>query len=284
MNTLFDAIKQNRSQLAGQQAPVTDETSRVQSLLRAKSGKQVAGGGAAAPSNLGEQAAVQQTNQQFGQLAVGQQLQQKAEDQAVAGQQQEAQLQRQEIDQAKRFQTVQNQMKTNQLLNELSRDRATLDLEKDRARLEQTSFLLALQDKKYTDDLQDIAKRRRLDDAAVFQREMEEMAFGDSLDLLKQKLGGQDILAANDRDYRKALSALSIQDAMQVAEMEMAAEEKAGALDREALKSGAILAAKTANTASMYGGIGKLTEAGIQVYDKYADKESPNKPSDGGAS
>lgn len=276
MANLFDTIRQNRSALGGQQAGVTEETGKLQSLLRAKSGRAVAGGDAA-PSNLGEQAAVSQTNAQLGQIGQGLQIQQQSDDLAAHSQQQQAQQQRADIDQARRFATVQNQLKTNQLLSELSRDKATLNLDRDRARLEQASFLLAMQDKKYTDELQDVGRRRRLDDAAVFQKEMEEMAFGDSLALVKQKLGNNDVLSASDRDYKAALTGMSIDDAIKVAEIEMAAEAKASEMEREAAKSGATLSAKTANTQSMYQAGGQLVNTGIQAYDKYSDSKSQNK-------
>lgn len=280
MANLLDTIRRNRSSLAGEPAPLTDETQKVGALLRAKTGRQV-GPQDAAVSNLGEQSAVDQANRQLGQLGTGMQIQQQGEDLAAAGQEQQASQARADINQASRFNTVQNQLKTNQLLNDLTRDKGTLDMEKDRARLEQASFLLAMQDKKYTDELQEIGRRRRLDDSAAFQQEMEQMAFGDNLDLLKTKLGNENVLAASDREYKKALSQLSIDDALEIARMEMAAEEKASALEREAAMSGATLAAKAANTQSMYQGLGQIPGIAAQAYDRYSDNSSQQKPNQG---
>lgn len=280
MPNLFDQIKLNRASLSGTQAGVTDETGKLQTLLRAKSGRTV-GPGDTATSNLGEQAAVAQANQQLQQAGGQLQQQQAAETAAIQGQAQDYRSQKQDIDQAQKFNTLQTQMKTNQLLADLGRDKDSLSLDKDRGRLEQASFLLAMQDKQYTDQLQDIGRRRRLDDAVAFQQELAQMEFGANLDLLKTKLKNGDVLSSSDRDFKQALSSLSIADAMKVAEIEMAAEAKASELERDAAKSGATLAAKAANTQSMYQGVGKVVETGIQGYDKYKDNQSTNKPQTG---
>ncbi len=276
MANLFDTINQNRQQLAGQQAPVTDETGRIQKLLRAKSGKNV-GTSDTAVSSLGEQAAVADTNAQLASLTPGLQLQQQAETIEREGQQQKVQQAEQDIEQSRRFNNVQNNIRTQQLLGDLSRDRGSLDLDKDRSKLEQVSFLMSMQDRKYTDELEAIGKRRRLDDEVAFRNEMEQVAFRDSIDILRDKLGKGDVLAANDREFATAMSNLSLDEAMKIANLEMQYAQSGSDLEnREAVDSNK-RAAKAANQQALYQGVSGLVSGGIQAsgVEKRKEKLKP---------
>jgi hypothetical protein len=105
-----------------QQQGVTDETSKLQTLLRAKSGKASAGGPVAS-SNLGETQAVTQTNQQLGQVAAQNEIQNQTNEQQSLAQDQSAQLQNAETNQSRRFDTIQNRLKTDSLLSEYERNK-----------------------------------------------------------------------------------------------------------------------------------------------------------------
>lgn len=284
MANLLETIKQNRDQLAGQQAPMTDETQKTQTLLRAKSGR-AASGGEAPASSLQEQVANSATTGQLQGIGSQVQLQQKADETAAAGQQQAAQTARNEIDQAKRFNTIQNNMKANSILNDLSRDRGALDLDKERGRLEQATFILAMQDKQYTDQLQDIGRRNRLDDQTVFKNEMARIAFQDNLDLLKTKLGNQDVISASDRDFKKAMSDLSIEDAVQIASTEGKYAESGAGMNRDLISFEAKQKAKQANGAAQAQGLSGLMSGGIGAvgaYEKGQDKQSNQAMAQGG--
>lgn len=267
MANLLETIKQNRQALT-QPAGVEDQTQKVQTLLRAKSGKAV-GGGDAVTSNLGEQAAVQNTNVMMGQVAGQAQVQQQGDVLAQAQQQQQERLQRQDIDQAKKFDTVQNRLQTQTVLNDLSRNKGALDQDKQQAQLEQAAFLLSMQDKKYTDQLQEIGRRRRLDDEGAFKSEMQDQAFGDSLGLLQSKLGNQDVMSSSDRDFKQAMSSLNVDDALKIAEMNQASNERMAAIDANAIRQGAAISARQAAGTEQAQSLASLVSAGVKGYDAY---------------
>lgn len=285
MPNLLDTIKQNRDQLAGQQAPATDQTQKVQQLLRAKSGQAVTGGDATI-SNIGEQAANDQTNQQLQQQGQQIQLQQQSTKQAAQQEQQQTDTQKQQLDQAKRFQTIENRMKTNNLLNDLTRDKASLSLDKDRSRLEQAAFLLSMQDKQYTDNLQDIGRKRGLDNDMKFKDEMQQVAFGDNLDILQNKLGQDDVMRASDRQFKQAMSNMSIDDAQKIAAIEIAGNAQMGALNQASMVQEAQRQAALGNAAGKAQGLSGLLSAGISGAGKLGSSSGggTNSDSSGGIS
>lgn len=264
MANLLDTIKQNRSALATEKPEVEDQTLKVQKLLRAKTGREV-GPAETATSNIAEQVAQGTTASQIQQLGSQMQLQQAGEDIEQARLAQQERLQRQETDQARKFQTMQTKMETNKLLNDLSRDRATLSLEKDKSRLEQTAFLLAMQDKKYTDQLQDAGRKQRLDDQVAFNEAIQKESFGLELDLLKKKLGNQDILASSDRQFQEMLASMSIAEAQQIAQMEMAYDQQVAAIKAELMRQGVSAQAAQAAAETQAAGAQSILKGGIGI-------------------
>lgn len=278
MANLFDKIQQNRAALSAEKPEPAEETSRIQKLLRAKTGQAVAPSETGI-SNIAEQVAAGQTQAQISQLGQGMAVQQAADTVEQAKLAQQERLQRQEADQARRFQTVQTRMQTNQILNDLSRDRATLDLDKDKARLEQVGFLLAFQDKKYTDKLQAVGRRRRLDDQTEFNQAMQQQTFGMELDLLKDKLGKNDILQASDRDFQIAMSNLSIQEAQAIADMEMQYDQQVTAIKAELMRQGVSAEAAQAAAETQAAGAQSILKGTIQAGEAYGDGKFDKKES-----
>lgn len=273
MANLLETIQKNRQQVLGQQAPVTDETQRIRELLRAKSGK-AASSSASNISNIGEQAAVDQTNQQLASLIPQATIQSQQENVAAAGQMQQQKQQKQEISQARNFNNVQNNIRTQQLLSSLERDKGELDLDRDRAKLEQTSFLLAMQDKQYTDQLEAIGKRRRLDNAQVFASEMQDLAFGQYLGLLQDKLNKNDILAASDREFAEMMNNLSIQDAIKIAEIENKNAQNESDFNINQYQTQYAAASKAASEQAKAQATGQLVTTGVEAYGKYSDSQA----------
>lgn len=267
---LLDIIRQNRAGLAGTQATLTDETQRAQGLLRAKSGKAL-GSSDIGTSNLGEQAAVAGTQAQLGAMALDTQVHQTADDIVARKEELQTQQQRQQIEQARKFQTAENRIRTTQLLNDLSRDKASLDLDKDRGRLEQTAFLLSIQDKQYVDQLQDVGKRQRLDNEVNFREAQEQMAFGDSLSLLRSKLQGKSVLQVSDREFQQALSQMSIDELVQMAELEARDMGSKEATDRDLMQTDAGQKMLSGNVQAQAQGIQGLLQGGLQGYSAYAN-------------
>lgn len=277
MANLFDTIKENRSLLATEKPEVEDQTLKVQKLLRAKTGREV-GPAETATSNVAEQVAQGTTGTQLAQLGSQMQMQQAGEDIEQARLAQQERLQREETDQARKFQTMQTRMETNKLLNDLSRDRGSLSLEKDKARLEQTAFLMAMQDKKYTDQLQDAGRRQRLDDQVAFNEEMQKQAFGLELDLLKDKLQKQDILSASDREFQQMLSSMSIADAQAIAQMEMAYDQQVTAIKAELMRQGVSAEAAQAAAETQAAGAQSILKGGIGIGEAYGSGKFDKKP------
>ena len=224
---LFDEIQKNLSALASQRAPTTDETQKAQRLLRAKSGRAVTGEGIGEGPSVAEQAAVQQT-----QLGLQQMQPQIGMQKESLGLQQQAQTQQQQqaeqqIAQARKFDTIESRIRADTLLRDLERDRGSLDLDRDRARLEQVGTLLALQDRKYVDQLQNEGRRARLEDQSQFQDELSRSVFGANEELLKQRLGDQSVLSAKKRDFNRVLAQMNIGDAIAVLKNELANQRAA---------------------------------------------------------
>lgn len=269
MANLLETIRKNRSALATEQAPLTDETQRTQELLQAKTGKAL-GPSETATSNIAEQVAVGGTQAQIQQLGQQLQQQQAAEDIEGLRQTQQERLQRGELDQARKFQTIQTKMETNKLLNELQRDKATLDLEKDKSRLEQTAFLLAMQDKRYVDNLQAVGRRNRFDNQQQFNEELQKQIMGIEVDFLKTKLNQSDILAASDRDFREMLAGMSFADAQAIAQMEMQYDQTVAQIKAQLMREGVSAQAAQAAAETQAAGAQSIVKGAIKAGETYA--------------
>lgn len=247
MPSLLDTIKQNSQP---QQAGMEDNTSLAATLQRAKSGKQVSG--SAPVSNIGEQVANQDTNaqlQQVGQQAQVQNLAAGQQQQQVA---QQGQQQATEIQQGRNANQMQARLKTNELLQGLEQAGQTLDQDKKNAQMEQLGFNLAMQDKTYTDQLQREGAKQRLNDRTSFADAAARQSLGDGLDIFQQQLGGKNLIAANDREFTRALAQMDMDSAMQMA-------------------NNAAKAAQIQGTASAVGGI---ADAGIKGWSDYNKQQS----------
>lgn len=242
MPNLLDTIRQNNPAL--QQQGVTDESQKLQGLLRAKSGKAVEGGGVAS-SNLGEQQAVTQANTQMQnqvapQVAIANQGQQ--QQQQAQGQQETQQVQA--VEQQRKFDTVENKMKTNQLMNDFQRNSGRVDLARDKSSLEQLGFQVRLQNKQYTDQLQREGNMRRLSDQNQFNQQLSQTILGDQQSLLEKQLGNKSVLDASDRDFKQAMAKMDVGAAYDMFKTEQAA----------------------AKQRAMWSGIGSVVTTGVGAY------------------
>lgn len=156
----------------------------------------------------------------------------------------------------------------------MAQDRGQMDQNKKQAQLEQVAFHLSMQDKQYTDTLQDVGRKRRLDDDSNFREEMADLAFGQNLDFVKQQLGQNDILAASDRDFQKIISQMNIEDAQRIAATEMAMATEASDIQNSFATDQARIAATAANTQAKYNAYGQLISTGLNAYGKYEDNKT----------
>lgn len=241
--TLYDTIQQNLTQK--QPAPGdTDQTAQARKLLAASSGK--ATGPSAPASNVGEQAAVDTTRQNLGQVQQQGQMAaagiQQAQKQVEAGEQ--TQRGALSINEQATIQHA-NQQKT-QIMQELSQSGQQLDADRDRAKLEQLTQSMALNDKKYVDTLDLEGSKLRLDSDLAFKTELQKSILGSNTDLLKQSLQADDISQASARDWQKLIASIDINQAITLANN----------------------AAKDAATASQIGAAQKIIQTGADVYSR----------------
>lgn len=212
-STLLDTIRNNLATQASTQAPVEDQTAKAGRLLRAKSGKAVGPAEAAQP-NLGELAAVDQTQQQLQQVGQQAGLASQAIKQEAAGTAQEQQIRERDIQQARKFNTIENKLKTDQILRDYEQNRGRVNLAADKAAAEQLGFNIRLQNQQYVDQLQREGKRSRLDDAAAFQEALARDIYGMDADLLKRQLGNKNILEVSDDEFKRLQGRRSADEAI----------------------------------------------------------------------
>ena len=254
MATLLEKIQSNLQNLTtspsgggGVGTGMSDSTQSAARLLAARSGKAV---GTPAPlSNIGEQVTLGTTNQQLGQV------QQAANTQAAqlgqAGTQQEQTFNTAQADMNlhRQQQEQQYRIQTGNLLAELERDRGSLDMDKKKFGMEQVASSMALQDRQYTDTLQREGARKRLQDSIRFEEELAKSVMADNYNILKAKLGKQNVLSANDRDFQRAMGRMNVGEALAIARGNAAAARAAGmASGLGGMASGAASAYKPAET------------------------------------
>lgn len=195
-----------------------EQTESVRRILRAKTGKEAAPGTTGPrQSAIQEKIAQRQTDIGLGQLA------QKGQIQAAQLEEREADIAQREEQQKESFlnniQKLRSQylQETNNLLDNYNRGVKTLDTRKDIKELEQLGFMARMQNDKYIHNLQTEGKRKRLDSGVNFKREMAKSILRNQEQLLSDKLAFERIISADDREFRKELSKINIDYALQIA-------------------------------------------------------------------
>lgn len=254
--SLLDAIR-NNSQAMTQGQGVTDETSKVANLMRARTGK-ASTGSPIAQSNLGEQGAVATTNSTMqNQVAPAAAIQQAGLEQQQAGQQSQLAAQEQGIQQSRKFDSQQSQTKVDQILSDLERNKGTIDFQKDKAALEQVGQNLRLSNQKYVDELQREGSRMRLNDENSFAQEIARVGYGDNQKLLEKNLNNKSILKASDREFQMSMANLGLDASYQMFQNSAAGKAQA----------------------AQYTAAGSAITSGIGAYNTYQNKQTPVTPS-----
>lgn len=243
--TLMEALQAQKQKPA---APAPGTTDLTRKLLLAKSGKAgaAAGGGAPNISNLGEQAAIQQTTADLGQVEKQGQVADQAEAMGNEGLAEAERAGRTSLGQQRQGNQLQLKMDTNRLFRDIEESGKKLDFEKDKAQLDQLSQNLRLQDQQYVDKLQHEGQKARLDNDLDFEKEYQKSQLGDLEELYRTKLGVNNLLSAKERDLKKFMGTMDIQDAIQIAKSN----------------------GKRAAIQQKWQGIGNAAEAGISMMKK----------------
>lgn len=218
-NSLLNQLRGNKAVQSADalQPKMTDETGRIQGLLRAKSGRAVGPEAGPAASTLQEQVAAQQGREQavnvLQQEEMGlEQLQQEElfRDQQAA--QQEAQLDDRQV--ALQEQYVQ---RASALMQNFVNQGRELDFSQKKAQVEQVGFALRLNNEKYVADLQQAGAKARLTDALEFQEALQRSIFAEELDLLNSDLSFQRMLDKEAREFKMDVAELDINQAINIA-------------------------------------------------------------------
>ena len=229
---LLDTIKQNLSRLGDQRqagAAGLGTTAAAQRMLQAGTGKAEQAGAAPATSTIGEQVAVQQTQQQLAQVGEQAQLAGAELEQRAATQQSREQLATEELTQRRDNFLNQYYRESSSVLSQLERERDKMSQEEQLAKMEQIGFTLKLADDQYVFALQDQGRRQRLDSEAGFRIGLQEAINADLVDLFRDDIEWQKTYDMSEREYTDWLANLDLEKALQVAEEQKRAEGIASA-------------------------------------------------------
>lgn len=217
--TLLDTIQKRLEQPQGQPvAGVTDQTERVQGLLRAKLGKETAPSAGPRLSNIQEQQAAAQARlgaqrlQTEGQLA-GQEVQQRQEQ--IQAQEQE---QLKDIQERQKDVQAQYERQSEALLQDLERGKLQLKDRRDTAQVEQLGQQIRLQNRDYINQLQREGARARLDNMTQFKEQLAKEQFTGLEQVLNTEISYQQIAQQSDREWREELNQMDINTALEIAE------------------------------------------------------------------
>lgn len=257
-NTLFDVISQNSATPA---APQLGETEKAQNLLRAKTGKDIGTGSEPGISDLSERAAADQTRLNLIPLQQQAGIQSAGIAQQSAGIEQGRQIQQAQNTQARRGLSLQGQIQTNDLLQNMEQQKGSLSLEKDKSKLEQLAFGLRMQDQSYIDNLNMEGAKQRLNSEQDFQTSLQGMIFGEQTDLLQKALGGKSVLEAGDREFNQFLNNLNIDQAKQLATIDLSHASKMNDIEMKFQGQQMKQKAEEEGQKSQWGAIGKLPGA-----------------------
>lgn len=100
------------------------------------------------------------------------------------------------------------------IFSSFKRDSAALEDRKDAAKLEQLGFVMAMQDREYLDNLEQIATERDLRNQIVYEEEMNNLIWGAQLSSLMDDLDfkrGEDV---KERDHQRQMAQIDIQSAI----------------------------------------------------------------------
>lgn len=249
MANLLDALKPQ----------MQDTTSGLATLLRAKSGKAVAGPSTAL-STQQEQAALAQTAQAMQPVEAAAETQAMAQEQQAREVEQRAGQQQTEIAQSREANRMQTQLRTDQLLQDLEQGRGKMDLARYQSNLEQVGFNLRLDNKEYVDNLQREGARARLNDRVQFEKQLALSALANNKEILEKQLGNKSVLAASDREFAKRMAEMGVQNAWQILNNDIKAAQEIGQAQA----------------------VGGLITSGISAYGQYKSPSPTEKAIKGG--
>lgn len=242
---LFETLNKKMQEPQAQPG-MTDQTQQAQSLLRTKLGKAGMGSSAVpAASNIQEQQAVKQAQNQMSQVASAGQIQAEQATQEALGQQaQEAESFRQ-IEQRQKDLESNFRLSTDELLQEFERGKLKLEDSKDAAKTEQLGFQLRLQDQNYINELKRQGDLNRFKSDQDFRVAAAEQEIADNKALLQMGIDAKAFANMQDAEFSKVLATMDVNQAIQMFKDEQAHAKKMGKWK--------MLASLVSTGSSMYG-------------------------------
>jgi len=130
------------------------------------------------------------------------------------------------------------------ILDDLERGRARMTNREELHAIEMAGAAQRLANDKYMYELQDIARRNRLQDSMSFADALQKSVFKDEIDLFRDNVAFNELMDADDATFKKWLADIDINTALQIAAADAAAVNKramigaAGTIAKEGAKFG----------------------------------------------
>ena len=250
--TLMEAIQKRLKTTPGKQDLGLGATQQVQDIQRAKTGKAVGGETGPRTSALGEKQQAQLSQQALGQVAGQGQLQGLQQQQQGEAQQQAFDIAGRQLQERRMGMKERADREISTLQADYNRAVEEGDFQRAQASAEQASFLARLSNDKYINELQMEGARRRLDDNISFKKAFQEAQYSDMQDFLEDDLAFKTLMDADQRDFKEMISQMSVEDAMNIMNAQMAAGQQK----------------------QKWEGISKIASGGIAAWEKYDGGEA----------
>lgn len=103
--------------------------------------------------------------------------------------------------------------KERQLEQDYRNKKNTLTADQKQQMLEQLGFTLSMQDDQYLMYLQDIGRKRRLEDEITFRTALKTSALKDQEILFRNKIIAEDLMSMNERQFNERMDIMTVDDA-----------------------------------------------------------------------
>ena len=113
----------------------------------------------------------------------------------------------------------------NNIFQDLANERKSLSADKYLAALSQRAHVLAMSDRRYVAQIQQIGAMNDLRDTIEFKKEAQALQFGENLKILSKSVDQQRLLNADKRQFAEEMSKMSLDDAFAIAEQALKAQE-----------------------------------------------------------
>ena len=104
-----------------------------------------------------------------------------------------------------------------QIFGEIARNRDQLSLDKKQSFLSQTAHVMAMSDKKYTDEIRRVGDMYNFKDQLNFKMESQRLAFGQDYALLNQQFNMQSLANTEQREFQEEMANMSLDTALALA-------------------------------------------------------------------